>query len=585
MKKPVVKMLSISLCVLLALGGIGGTVYAMGVSADAGSPDAAPVNSGAGSTAPKTSSSYDPDAGRNVKDETVYVLAGADGSVRKIIVSDWIQNALGSDAINDVTQLTGIENVKGNESYTMGGNSSCVWNAKGNDIYYQGDLDQELPVAVTVSYMLDGQPIAPAELAGKSGKVTIRFDYTNHQYELLEIDGKEEKIYVPFAMLTGLMLDNDVFTNVSVTNGKIMNDGDRTIVAGLAFPGLQESLGLDRDTLELPDYIEITANVERYELETTVTLAVNELFNDAASTMEDNDDLDGLGELDDKLDELTDAMDQLIDGSSRLYDGLCTLLDSSKELVAGIDQLAAGAAQLKQGAEGLSAGAAQLQAGAAALDQGLDRLAGQNDALNGGAAQVFQSLLASANSQLAAAGVQAPELTMENYGQVLDGVIAAAGESPAAQQVAALKASLDSYNGFYQGLQSYTAGVAQAKDGAGELNVGVDALKNGADNLSAGAGQLYDGILTMKGNAPALIDGVTQLRDGAMELSHGLKEFNEQGVQKLVDAFDGNLAGLMDRVDALRDVSERYSSFSGISSDMDGQVKFIWRTEAVELKE
>ena len=585
MKKPVVKMLSISLCVLLALGGIGGTVYAMGVSADAGSPDAAPVNSGAGSTAPKTSSSYDPDAGRNVKDETVYVLAGADGSVRKIIVSDWIQNALGSDAINDVTQLTGIENVKGNESYTMGGNSSCVWNAKGNDIYYQGDLDQELPVAVTVSYMLDGQLISPAELAGKSGKVTIRFDYTNHQYELLEIDGKQEKIYVPFAMLTGLMLDNDVFTNVSVTNGKIMNDGDRTIVAGLAFPGLQESLGLDRDTLELPDYIEITANVERYELETTVTLAVNELFNDAASTMEDNDDLDGLGELDDKLDELTDAMDQLIDGSSRLYDGLCTLLDSSKELVAGIDQLAAGAAQLKQGAEGLSAGAAQLQAGAAALDQGLDRLAGQNDALNGGAAQVFQSLLASANSQLAAAGVQAPELTMENYGQVLDGVIAAAGESPAAQQVAALKASLDSYNGFYQGLQSYTAGVAQAKDGAGELNVGVDALKNGADNLSAGAGQLYDGILTMKGNAPALIDGVTQLRDGAMELSHGLKEFNEQGVQKLVDAFDGNLAGLMDRVDALRDVSERYSSFSGISSDMDGQVKFIWRTEAVELKE
>ncbi len=585
MKKPVVKMLSISLCVLLALGGIGGTVYAMGVSADAGSPDAAPVNSGAGSTAPKTSSSYDPDAGRNVKDETVYVLAGADGSVQKIIVSDWIQNALGSDAIDDVTQLTGIENVKGNESYTMGGNSSCVWNAKGNDIYYQGDLDQELPVAVTVSYMLDGQPIAPAELAGKSGKVTIRFDYTNHQYELLEIDGKQEKIYVPFAMLTGLMLDNDVFTNVSVTNGKIMNDGDRTIVAGLAFPGLQESLGLDRDTLELPDYIEITANVERYELETTVTLAVNELFNDAASTMEDNDDLDGLGELDDKLDELTDAMDQLIDGSSRLYDGLCTLLDSSKELVAGIDQLAAGAAQLKQGAEGLSAGAAQLQAGAAALNQGLDRLAGQNDALNGGAAQVFQSLLASANSQLAAAGVQAPELTMENYGQVLDGVIAAAGESPAAQQVAALKASLDSYNGFYQGLQSYTAGVAQAKDGAGELNVGVDALKNGADNLSAGAGQLYDGILTMKGNAPALIDGVTQLRDGAMELSHGLKEFNEQGVQKLVDAFDGNLAGLMDRVDALRDVSERYSSFSGISSDMDGQVKFIWRTEAVELKE
>ena len=584
MKKPVVKILSISLCALLALGGIGGAVYAMGVSAGDGSPDAAPADSGAEAAAPKTSSSYDPNAGRNVKDETVYVLAGADGSVQKIIVSDWIQNALGSDAIDDVTQLTGIENVKGNESYTMGGDNSCVWNANGNDIYYQGNLDKELPVDVMVSYMLDGQPIAPAELAGKSGKVTIRFDYTNHQYELVEIDGRQEKIYVPFAMLTGLILDNDVFTNVSVTNGKIMNDGDRTIVAGLAFPGLQESLGLDRNALDLPDYVEITANAEGFALETTVTLAVNELFNDAASTMEDNDNLDDLSELDDKLDELTDAMDQLIGGSFRLYDGLCALLDSSQELVSGIDQLAAGATQLKQGAEDLSVGAAQLQTGSAALNRGLDQLAGQNDELNGGAAQVFQSLLASANSQLAAAGVQAPELTVENYSQVLDGVIAAAGESPAAQQVAALKASLDNYNGFYQGLQNYTSGVAQAKDGAGELNTGVDALKNGADSLSAGAGQLYDGILTMKGSAPALIDGVTQLRDGAMELSDGLKEFNEKGVQKLVDAFDGDLSSLADRLEAVRDVSERYNSFSGISADMDGQVKFIWRTEAVDAQ-
>ena len=579
MKKPVVKILSISLCVLLALGGIGGTVYAVGVSADAGPADAAPVDSSVESAAPETGSSYDPDADRNVKDETVYVLAGADGSVQKIIVSDWIQNALGNDAIDDVTQLTGIENVKGNESYTMGGGNACVWNAKGNDIYYQGNLDKELPVSVAVSYTLDGQPITPAELAGKSGKVTIRFDYANNQYEMVDIGGKQEKIYVPFAMLTGLMLDNDVFSNVSITNGKIMNDGDRTVVVGLAFPGLQDSLGLDRDTLDLPDYVELTADVEGFELETTVTLAVNELFNDAASNVEGWDDLDG------KLDELTDAMDQLIDGSSRLYDGLCTLLDSSKELVSGIDQLAAGAAQLKEGAGGLSAGAARLQSGAASLSQGLNTLAEKNDTLNSGAAQVFQTLLSTADSQLAAAGVQAPELSMENYGQVLDGVIAAAGESPAAQQIAALKSSLDSYDSFYQGLQNYTAGVAQSAAGAGELNQGAASLKNGADSLSAGAEQLYDGILTMKGRSPALIDGVTQLRDGAMELSDGLKEFNEKGIQKLVDAFDGDLSGLTDRLEAVRDVSERYNSFSGISADMDGRVKFIWRTDAVETQD
>ena len=587
MKKPVVKILSITLCVLLALGGMGGMVYALGVTADAtGNPsDSAPADSAAQSTAPKTTSSYDPDAEKNVKDETVYVLASADGAVHKIIVSDWVKNTLGEDSIDDASQLTGIENVKGNETFTLGGDNTCVWDARGNDIYYQGDIDKELPVSMAVSYTLDGQPITPNDLAGKSGKVTIRFDYANNQYELVDINGRQEKIYVPFAMLTGLVLDNDVFSNVSVTNGKIINDGDRTIVAGLAFPGLQDSLGLDRDTLDLPEYVEITADAEDFELETTVTVAANELFNDAAGQAEGHEGLDELNDLDDKLDELTDAMAQLIDGSSRLYDGLCTLLDSSKELVSGIDQLAAGAAQLKQGAGDLSNGAFQLQSGAAALSQGLNALAENNDTLNAGAAQVFQTLLATANAQLQAAGVQAPELTMENYTQVLDGVIASAAGSPAAEQVKALKTSLDGYNGFYQGLQNYTAGVAQSAAGAGELDQGVTSLKNGADSLSAGASQLYDGILTMKNSAPALIDGVTQLRDGAMELNDGLKEFDEQGVQKLVDAFDGDLSALSDRVEALRDVSERYNNFSGISGDMDGQVQFIWRTNAVEVQE
>lgn len=573
MKKSAAKVLSFTLCGVLALSGIGGTVYAMNASENPAPAESAPVESKLNAA---------PNSGeQNWKDETVYVLASADGTVEKIIVSDWVRNTQGGDLLNDVTTLTGIETVKGTPSYTLGGDNACVWNAAGDDVYYQGSIDKELPVSVSVSYTLDGQPISPADLAGRSGRVTIRFDYTNHEYELMDINGAQEKIYVPFAMLTGVVLDNEVFSNVSVSNGKLMNDGGRTIAAGLAFPGLQDSLSLDRDTLELPDYVEITADAENFALETTVTLSANGLFNDAAKEAKDLDSLDGL---DGKLDELTDAMAQLMDGSSQLYDGLCALLDSSTELTAGINQLTEGAAQLTQGADSLSAGAAQLQSGSAALSQGLDALAQQNAALNGGAAQVFQSLLASADSQLAAAGVQAPALTTENYAQVLDGVIAA-GDSPAGQQVAALKASLDSYSQFYTGLQSYTAGVAQAQAGAGTLNQGVGTLKDGADRVSAGAGQLYGGLHAMQDSAPALIDGVTRLRDGAMELSDGLRQFNEEGVQKLVDAVDGDLAGLMDRVDAVKTVSERYNSFSGISGDMEGQVKFVWRTQAVESQD
>lgn len=111
-----------------------------------------------------------------------------------------------------------------------------VWDAEGNDIYYQGSTTKALPVDVSVSYKLDGKTMSAKEIAGKSGRVTIRFDYKNNQYEMVDIGGKKEKIYVPFAMLTGIELDDDKFSNVEVTNGKVVNDGTMTVVAGLAFP-------------------------------------------------------------------------------------------------------------------------------------------------------------------------------------------------------------------------------------------------------------------------------------------------------------------------------------------------------------
>lgn len=513
------------------------------------------------------------------KDETVYVLAGSDGSVRKIIVSDWIRNALGSDTLSDRSDLENIENVKGDEGYTISGESMKVWDAQGNDIYYQGDIEKELPVGLTVSYRLDGQPVTAQELAGKSGKVTIRFDYENRQYETVEIDGKREKIYVPFAMLTGMILDGDVFRNVEVSNGKLINDGDRTTVVGLAFPGLQEDLALSRDQLDIPDYVEITADAQQFELGMTITVASNEVFNDL-----DVEALDGADGLTGSLGELTDAMEQLMNGSSALYDGLCTLLDQSGELVAGVTQLAEGAKTIRDGAGSLDEGALQLQAGLAELSGGLSTLTDSSASLNGGARQVFETLLATADGQLQAAGVTAPALTAENYAQVLDGIAAqmeSAGAAQAVQTVSALKASLDSYNAFYQGLLSYTGGVDSAAAGAAGLSAGADTLKTGTAQLKAGASALYDGALTLQNGMPALTAGVTALRDGAMELSDGLKQFNEQGVQKLVDLVDGDLEGITARLKATADVSRNYRNFAGISDDMDGQVKFIYRTDEI----
>lgn len=416
------KIVAIGLCAALCLGGAGLAFAQTGSKTETTAPAAESVSS---------------TVAQNIsKDETVYVLAGADGSVKKIIVSDWIKNQLGSATVTDKSDLNNIENVKGDESYSVNGDNMKVWDAQGNDIYYQGDIQKELPVGMSVSYTLDGKTISADELAGKSGKVTIRFDYDNRQYETVQINGTNQRIYVPFAMLTGMILDNDCFSNVQVSNGKLVNDGDRTVVAGLAFPGLQENLALSRDQLSIPDYVEVTADVKNFSLGMTVTLACNDVFSqidDVNFTTADGATA--------SIGKLTDAMTQLLDGSSALYDGLSTLLDKSKELATGVEELAAGAKAIRDGAGSVDEGTSALKAGLAELSTGLNTLSSNSEALNEGAEKVFTTLLSTAATQIRQAGLTVPDLTIDNYAQVLNELITSLDENAvyekALQQVTA----------------------------------------------------------------------------------------------------------------------------------------------------
>lgn len=410
MSKTTKKILAICLCAALCLGGAG-MAFAQASSKKA---DDQPVSAAQQAAELQQKIS---------KDETVYVLTGADGSVKKIIVSDWLKNELGSASVADKSDLSDIENVKGDESYTINGDNMTVWDAQGNDIYYQGNIQKELPVGLSVRYYLDGKSVSPEELKGKSGKVTIRFDYENRQYETVQINGANQRIYVPFAMLTGMILDNDTFQNVQITNGKLVNDGDRTVVVGLAFPGLQENLNLSRDDLSIPDSVEITADVTNFSLGMTVTLACNDLFSQLGDV--DLTSLDSTS----ALDQLTGAMDQLLSGSSALYEGLSTLLDKSGELVSGVEELAQGAAAIKSGADSVDDGAAQLKAGLADLSSGLNTLSANSEALNSGAKQVFNSLLETAATQIRAKGLNVPDLTIENYAEELNTLIKSLDET------------------------------------------------------------------------------------------------------------------------------------------------------------
>lgn len=352
----------------------------------------------------------------SVRDETVYVIAKPDGSVQKIIASEWM--------------------VKEN----------------GESAYQKAEIEEELPVSVRVTFFLDGREIKPEEAAGANGRLTIRFDYENRCVRTVEIGGKQEEMYVPFAVMTAMILDGEKVSNVEITNGRLLNDGDRILAAGMALPGLSENLrrsdaeteaeseevsqdgGLreELEEMDIPEYVEITADVKDFELEATYTIVTNEIFNEI-----DTEKLLDTDSIQRDLDELEDAMARLIDGADELYDGVSTLdeksgqlvdgvnrlYDGSSELTEGAARLQSGAGELYEGAGELYAGAGELYAGAGELASGLSQLQGNSDALTGGARQVFDALLSMASGQLSAAGLDVGTLTADNYSGILDGVL------------------------------------------------------------------------------------------------------------------------------------------------------------------
>ncbi len=421
MKKNISRIISIVLVMVMICG------YAVLVSA---SPKDTITSDKA--VAKKTGDSLDLSDAINTEDadkqETVYVIAGADGSVQKVIVSEFLKNKDNASEIKDFTNLTDIVNVKSDAAYTLS-NGSCVWDAEGEDIYYQGNTTQEVPVLLSISFKLDGKTVTADEMSGASGKAEITFNYKNTQKETVEIDGKKEEIYVPFLMLSGMILSNENFKNVTVDNGKVISDGDKSIVMGYALPGLQENLGIDEDTFAIPSSVTVTADVTDFSLATTLTLATNDIFNHV-----DIDSDDTIDELQSQLDTLEDSTLKLIDGSSQLYAGLSELLEKSGELVDGVKKLADGAALLSAGADKLYTGITFADSKIAELSDGLNKLSSNSATLDAGAKQVFTTLLSTVQTQLGQAGladlgIKVPTLTIDNYAAELDKLITALDET------------------------------------------------------------------------------------------------------------------------------------------------------------
>lgn len=690
------------------------------------------------------------------KDESVYLISDASGNVNKTIVVDHLKNKDKKDTLEDASNLSDIENVKGKEKFTQSGDK-LTWQAGGKDIYYQGTATEEPPVTQKVTYYLDGKEISPEDLAGKSGKVKIRFDYTNTTSYTETVNGEKQTVSVPFAAITGLVL-GDGFENIEVTNGKAEVNDSSSVVLGYALPGLKDSLGIKDGDLDgdvnIPEYMEMTADVENFSMPAAMTFVVN------ASDYVSTDGID-TSDLDDMINDLKDASTQLQDGSAdlasgtdTLKDGLGTLQSGLKSYTDGANSLASGASQLDAGIETLANGAGTLASGVTTLNDGANKIATSANSINAGvkqlndglntpltaeekaeyqrqakdevdkqladdknktsysntkayAAKTYYDTMTSAdsvnqtyatlkqNSELVnmineAAKTQVDatlqeklkaaipaekigyvkakynlssdeeaikaiynsdasvqevvkntlglEKTVADYDTLVSAVasqqsdakihemalgimtnVADASKDEVGESVAtaaktgaetgaqsavitgieSTKANISSQintkqkNGYSLvtgadalsiGASDLAAGTQQLANKVPDLTVGIKTLKDGSAKLNAGAKELTSNNDTLNSGASQLADGSKTLSEGAHTLADGMVQFNEEGINKILDAYNGDLKPFTDKLQAVIDAGEEYQTYSAIADGQTGCVKFIYKLASIDAK-
>lgn len=580
MKKKLVKTISISLAALLAIAGISYSALSGNekvASADT-SKDAKTIQNTIESNVKFNEVGED-------KEETVYVLTDANGNVNKTIVSDWLKNKDGSDKLEDKSDLKDIENVKSDADYITGEDGAITWNANGEDIYYQGTTDKQLPVDVKVTYLLDGKEMSPSEIAGKSGKVTIKFEYTNNQKKEITVNGKKTEMYVPFTMISGMILDGNKFRNVEVNSGKVISDGNRLVVVGLGFPGMNSNLALSDITsdgkTEFPETVEVTADVEDFSLALTLTMGSADLISAV-----DVDSVTAVDDLKDVVKKLVESTDALQTGSSKLNEGLKTLKNSFgtystgiktyvntvnsnigllnekvPSFVDGTKQISDGVGQIvgaMEGDNGAVSGANQLAQGSAELSNGLNDLANSvgtvgstdNNTVTGavnniatGSSTLFSyvdKMLAGFDDQNGSYGLtNGSKAVSDGSKAVSDGVNALVSQlnkmiqtintsiSDNEKSIAQLNAVIRGGKNPQTGADLTAQEIAVYNAQIQQLTGANTALKTMLQNMNPET--MNQQLTTLSQGAKSVADGASGVLNGVATLQNGLKEFKTQG--------------------------------------------------------
>ena len=527
------------------------------------------------------------------KSETVYAVMNGDGSIKSTTVSEHLYSASGLANVTDKTTLTDIQNTESDAEFTQNG-EELVWNTNDTDVYYKGNTDKALPIDVKVTYALDGQEAALEDIIGKSGHLTVTVNLKNNETGTVNVNGKDRTIVTPLITAVGVILGGDA-ANVTAEHGMIESAAKSSVAAFVTLPGVKDSLsGLLPDEVDsIEDYLQDTVTVEADVTELTCPQVMVACATSTAALGTSNVfDLSSINDLTDGINQLNDAMSQLMDGASQLVDGT--------------SQLAGGVLALLDGANTLNNGAAALDDGLGQLTNGLDTLSANNAALNAGAQQVADGVLASANKTLKEGGLIDEDMTWSNYEAVIDNILTmndktlAAGRKKMVRTIweqapsfkdsqldlalylsatktnhdleAALKlmqnfdasmltgalemvTNADAKNTIHEELKYQTensqdmADVRALKTSLSQIQFFVSSVNQytaGVQTAADGAHSAKDGSAQLVAGTKTLYDGVNTLNTGAGQLNDGAGQLND-GLNQFNEEGISKLTGALDQ--------------------------------------
>ena len=577
------------------------------------------------------------------KDETVYSNAKSNGEKYKTVVTTHIENTEDEEILKDLTNLMNIENTSGDEKFSKEG-ENLIWEANTEDIYYKGDIDKELPIDISVRYKLDGKEISSKDIVGKTGNVEIIIEYKNNDKHEVDVNGTKVEMYTPFIVGCGTYISNENNKNIEVKNGKIINDGSKTMVIGLAMPGMQESLGINKDKVDIPTTVEISMESKDFEM--------NNIINYITPKIIEENDIQVFEEIKNiysKIDELQTASKQIEEGAKTLEEGTVTYTeksaefnnaisqfsqgvntanDSYKQINAGISELNSKSGQLRSGSKQLSEGISAVEAGVSQMQNGLNASKGSIESLVQGASNVaggltqlessitvtdYTQTINQINAQITnLQNIINNETLSPTSKQVLEAQIEANRQEvimlqETTQKMQALKSNVGTLSGgasqINGGIQTLAGSITTLNTGletllgsAGALSKGATTLYNGTIQLSEGTAKLQKGSSQMQAGLSTLdtsskkildadnqlVEGAKTISEGAGTLQNGIQEFNNSAIEPICEYINNDVKDIITRAEKLKELSDEYNTFTKINEEDEGKVKFITIIDSIK---